>query len=60
MSQQNEHTTLLGTVSGTALTVAVNINSQDYIKTAVLATVGAIVSFAVTLLLKWLVKKWKD
>jgi len=60
MSHPNEHTTLLGTVSGTALTVAVNISSQDYIKTAILATVGAIVSFAVTLLLKWLVKKWKD
>jgi hypothetical protein len=58
--QSNIHTgTILGTVSGTALTVAVNIGSSDIIKTAVLAALGAVVSFSMSLLLKWLVKRCK-
>ncbi|AEA45014.1 hypothetical protein [Fluviicola taffensis] len=59
MIQPNEHSTALGTATGTVITVAANIGSQDYIKTAILATVGAIVSFGVSLFLKWLVKKMK-
>ncbi|MGQ0826960.1 MAG: hypothetical protein ACT4ON_01065 [Bacteroidota bacterium] len=51
--------TLLGTVGGTALTVLVNVNSSDIAKTAILAAIGAAVSFTVSLLLKWLVKKLK-
>jgi len=50
--------TILGTVSGTALTVLVNIGSSDIIKTAVLAVVGAVVSFCVSVLLKWLAGKF--
>lgn len=50
--------TILGTVSGTALTVIVNIHSQDILKTAVLAAVGAVVSFCVSIFLKWLVNKF--
>ena len=46
-----------GTVSGTVLTVIVNLDSQDILKTVVLAALGAMVSFVVTLLLKWLVRK---
>jgi hypothetical protein len=49
--------TILGTVSGTALTVVVNIGSSDIIKTAILAAVGAVVSFCVSVGLKWLAKK---
>ena len=49
----------MGTVSGTALTVAVNVGSSDIVKTVILAALGAVVSFAVSLLLKWLVKKFK-
>jgi hypothetical protein len=52
-----ENGTLLGTVSGTALTVAVNIGSSDIIKTCALAAIGAVVSFFVSFGLKWLVKK---
>lgn len=52
----NEHSTLLGTVTGTALTVAVNMDLQDMLKTAVCAMIGAVVSFCVSLALKWLVK----
>jgi hypothetical protein len=54
-----ESGTILGTVSGTALTVAVNIGSSDIIKTVVLAALGAVVSFSVSVLLKWLVKRFK-
>ncbi len=48
--------TIQGTVSGTALTVIANISSQDITKTIVLAMIGAVVSFGMTVLLKWLVK----
>lgn len=61
MSTHNniESGTILGTVCGTALTVIVNIGSSDMIKTVVLAALGALVSFSVSLFLKWLVKKLK-
>jgi hypothetical protein len=51
--------TILGTVSGTGLTVLVNIGSPDIIKTVILAAIGAVVSFSVSVYLKWLVKKLK-
>jgi mannitol-specific phosphotransferase system IIBC component len=59
MSTHNniESGTILGTVSGTVLTVAVNVGSSDILKTVILASLGAVVSFCVSLLLKWLVKK---
>ena len=61
MSTHNniESGTILGTVSGTVLTVAVNVGSSDIVKTVILATLGAVVSFSVSLLMKWLVKKFK-
>ena len=61
MSTHNniESGTILGTVSGTVLTVAVNVGSSDILKTVILASLGAVVSFCVSLLLKWLVKKFK-
>jgi len=61
MSTHNniESGTILGTVSGTVLTVLVNIGSSDVIKTVVLAALGAVVSFSVSVLLKWLVKTFK-
>ena len=52
----NNHT-LMGTAGGTFLSVVPNINSEDIAKTIVLAFVGAIVSFTVSLLLKSLQKK---
>lgn len=57
--QNHHHTsgTLLGTVSGTVLTVLVNISSSDIIQTVVLASLGAVVSFSVSLLLKRIFKK---
>jgi mannitol-specific phosphotransferase system IIBC component len=62
MSTHNniESGTILGTVSGTVLTVAVNVGSSDILKTVILASLGAVVSFSVSLLLKWMVKKIKE
>lgn len=60
MENSHGHTTAIGTISGTALTILVNIRSQDIVKTIVLAAVGAVVSFCVTITLKWLVKKLQN
>lgn len=57
---EHGHTTAIGTISGTALTILVNIGSQDIFKTVVLAVIGAVVSFIVTITLKWIVKKIKN
>ena len=54
-----ENGTILGTVSGTVLTVAVNIGSSDLLKTVILAALGAVVSFSVSLLLKYIAKRLK-
>ncbi len=54
---QLTHGARLGTVWGTAFTVAGTIGSSDLIKTATLATLGAIVSFTVTMLLTWIKKR---
>ncbi|HTG65006.1 MAG TPA: hypothetical protein VL859_01400 [Flavobacterium sp.] len=54
----NNHT-LMGTAGGTFLSIVPNIQSEDIVKTAVLATVGAVVSFTISLLLKSLNKKHK-
>ncbi len=51
--------TILGTVSGTGLTVLANIGSTDIVKTVVLAAIGAVVSFCVSVSLKWLAKKFR-
>ncbi len=51
--------TKAGTVGGTLLTIVANIKSEDVLKTVVLATVGAVVSFLVSLGLKYLVKQLK-
>lgn len=52
-----DHTTAIGTVAGTALTVSVNITSADLTRTVLLAMVGAVVSFTVSVFLKWVWKK---
>lgn len=59
MQQYFDNTTKAGTAGGTLLTIFANINSEDILKTVVLAAVGAVVSFAVTLLLKLLAKRIK-
>lgn len=54
-----DNTTRRGTAGGTLLTILGNINSEDILKTIVLAAVGAVVSFVVTLLLKTVAKRIK-
>lgn len=49
---ESNNTLQIGTASGTILSVLPNIASEDIVKTIILAFVGAIVSFTVTLLLK--------
>jgi hypothetical protein len=47
------------TIGGALVVLFANISSDDIIKTVVLTTVGAIVSFGISLLLKALLKWWK-
>ena len=59
MNQVFDCTTKRGTVGGTLLAILGNISSEDLIKTVILAAIGAVVSFSVTLLLKFLIKRIK-
>lgn len=56
MSQQFDQQTKAGTLGGTLLTIVANIQTDDLIKTGILAAVGAVISFVVTLFLKFLIK----
>lgn len=47
----------MGTAGGTFLSIIPNIQSEDIVKTIVLASVGAVVSFVISLLLKSLQRK---
>ncbi len=55
----NSLTLKAGTFGGFALSVIPNLTSADVLKTIVLAFIGAVVSFGVTLLLKQLTSKKK-
>lgn len=59
MKQIFDSTTKTGTASGTLLTIFANITKEDLIKTAILAAVGALVSFSITLVLKFVIKHFK-
>jgi uncharacterized membrane protein YgaE (UPF0421/DUF939 family) len=54
MGAHPDSSTAFGTITGTVLTVAATIDTQDYMKTVILAVIGATVSFLVSLFLKWL------
>lgn len=56
----HDSTTAMGTLTGTVFTVAATIDTQDYMKTMILAIVGATVSFAVSMSLKWLWNKLNE
>ena len=49
----------VGTIGGFTLSIVPNITSADVFRTIVLAFVGAVVSFSVTLLLKHFTRKKK-
>lgn len=50
---------MIGTAGGTFLSIIPNIYSADIVKTIILATIGAIVSFTISLILKRILKKHK-
>ena len=55
----NSLTLRAGTFGGFALSVIPNLTSADVVKTIVLAFIGAVVSFGVSVLLKQLTSKKK-
>ncbi|RFC53102.1 hypothetical protein [Brumimicrobium aurantiacum] len=59
MEHSNDNTTVIGTVSGTILSILATFDIQDIIKTIILAAIGATVSFLVTKGLKWIWGKWR-
>lgn len=52
------HTTY-GTLGGIITILIVNISAGDVLKTMVLAVVGAVVSFSVSLGCKYCLRKWR-
>jgi hypothetical protein len=56
---QSSNPTLIATAGGTFLSVVPNLHSEDVLKTVLLATIGAIVSFAISMALKFFIKKHK-
>ncbi len=51
--------TIAGTLGGTIFCFLVNLHMEDLIKTSILAAVGAVVSFCVSLAMKHLIKRFK-
>jgi hypothetical protein len=51
------NSTLVGTAGGTFLCIVPNLTSADVMKTMILAALGAVVSFMISILLKWIY--WK-
>ena len=49
--------TKAGTAGGTLTVIFMNITTEDILKTAVLAAIGAVVSFLISYFLKILLKK---
>ncbi len=56
----NDNSTKAGTIGGTMLTVLWVIEQEDIVKTGVMAVIGAAVSFTVSLVLKWVVRKIRE
>ena len=53
----SHHGTAAGTIGGTLLSVFANIQSGDITKTIILAAVGAVVSFVVSVGLRWVARR---
>jgi mannitol-specific phosphotransferase system IIBC component len=56
-AHNNNGGTVAGTAGGTLLTIFANIHSEDVVKTVVLACIGAVVSFTISVGMKWIAKK---
>ena len=59
MEHTDDNTTIIGTVSGTILSVVAMFDAGDIIKTIIMATIGAVVSFLVSRGLKRIWGKWR-
>ena len=60
MSDQSLTTgTKMGTIGGTLTIIIANITTADMLKTIVLAVLGSIVSFGMSMLMRKVVKWWK-
>ena len=59
-AHSNHGGTVVGTAGGTLLTVFANIHSEDIVKTVVLACIGAVVSFTISISLKWIARKLRS
>lgn len=55
-----DNSTKVSTAFGTMLTIFVNIQTEDLIKTVLLAAVGGVSSFAATLMFKFLITTIKN
>lgn len=51
--------TRAGTFGGTLLVVLLQVQTAELLKTAILAALGAAVSFCVSLVLRWIIRKVK-
>lgn len=49
----------MGTAGGIITILLINISAADLIKTAVLAGIGAVVSFFISMLLKYWLTRWR-
>jgi mannitol-specific phosphotransferase system IIBC component len=49
--------TVAGTTGGTLLAIFAYIDSEDVVKTIVLACIGAVVSFMASIAMKWMLRK---
>ncbi|HEY4196951.1 MAG TPA: hypothetical protein VGM63_15520 [Mucilaginibacter sp.] len=54
-----DQSTKAGIAGGTLTSIFLNIQYTQIIETALLAAIGAVVSFGITFLLKVLMRKWK-
>jgi hypothetical protein len=55
---QTSGSTRAGMIGG-LLFVFIGLSMEEVAKTAALAAIGATVSFLVTLICKWIIRKWK-
>ncbi|HEY3405368.1 MAG TPA: hypothetical protein VGK59_18410 [Ohtaekwangia sp.] len=57
MQIQSHSGTAAGTVGGTLLSVITTIQGEDMLRTAVMALIGAVVSFTASLFMRWISRK---
>ena len=59
MGESFSNATKTGTAGGFLTILFFNLSSHDIVKTIVLAMIGAVVSFAVSLVMRSITKRWK-